>query len=51
MEVAKILIEAGAQLSALNAQKQTPLDVAKVNKEGAMVEFLTQLSSSSSTAQ
>lgn len=51
MDVAKILIEAGAQLSALNSQQQTPLDVAKLNREAAMVEFLTQYSASSTTAE
>jgi|LauGreDrversion2_5_1035112.scaffolds.fasta_scaffold63613_2 ankyrin repeat protein len=32
-EVAELLINAGAKLDALNSDKQTPLDAAKVNRE------------------
>ncbi|GAX83187.1 hypothetical protein CEUSTIGMA_g10613.t1 [Chlamydomonas eustigma] len=39
-EIAALLIGAGAKVHALNHLKQSPLDVAKLNKEKAMVEFL-----------
>ncbi len=32
-EVAQLLLSAGAKMEALNEAKQTPLDVAKLNKE------------------
>lgn len=32
-EVAQLLISAGAKMDAINATKQTPLDVAKLNRE------------------
>ena len=32
-EVAELLIAAGAKLDAVNGEKQTPLDVAKLNRE------------------
>ncbi|MEW5318271.1 MAG: hypothetical protein WDW38_009504 [Sanguina aurantia] len=51
MDVVKILIAAGAQLSAENSSKQTPLDVAALNKEAAMVDFLTGLATPAKGAQ
>lgn len=40
--MAGILLKAGADLSAVNAAKQKPLDVAKLNGEKKMVEFLKE---------
>lgn len=41
-EVAEVLIAAGAEIDALNGANQQPVDVAKVNRERAMVAFLQQ---------
>jgi ankyrin repeat protein len=38
--VAELLLDAGADVSATNAAKQQPIDVAKLNGEKKMVEFL-----------
>eukprot|EP00798_Chlamydomonas_sp_ICE-L_P016233 gene16233-22399_t len=39
-QIAELLIEAGADLHALNGSKEKPIDVAKMNKEKLMVQFL-----------
>jgi len=39
-EAAEVLLAAGAKLDAKNEAKQTPIDVAKQNREKEMVEFL-----------
>jgi ankyrin repeat protein len=37
--LAQLLLEHGAQLEALNAQQQTPLDVARLNKEVSVLQL------------
>ena len=41
-EVAALLLDAGADLNALNEAKQKPVDVAKINGEKKMVEWLRE---------
>jgi len=41
-EVAALLLKAGADLAAVNEAKQKPLDVAKLNGEKKMVEWLRE---------
>lgn len=39
-EIVEVLLDAGASLEAENLEKQKPLDVAKLNKERSVVEFI-----------
>jgi hypothetical protein len=39
-EIVEVLMDAGASLDAENIEKQKPLDVAKLNKERGVVEFI-----------
>lgn len=41
-EVAELLIAAGAQIDAVNAANQMPVNAAKMNREMHMVEFLVK---------
>jgi ankyrin repeat protein len=38
--VALLLLDSGAELDAVNDAKQKPIDVARLNKEKALVELL-----------
>ena len=42
LESAEMLLGAGADLQCVNADGQKPLDVAKVNRETVMIEFLNK---------
>lgn len=46
VECAEMLLESGARLDALNRNQQTPLDVAKINREVLMIEYLTKTQNS-----
>lgn len=40
VEAAELLLDAGADMKAMNNDNQTPLDVAELNQEAVMIEFL-----------